>query len=173
MRALDAAEHARGGLARAGERADPLRLGVEGVLQVLERQRVGEHGPVAARQLAGRGAAREQHARRQRAGRREPAAQDVAAAVQRLGRLAHGAVAVDRGEVEVPDRGVVVESHDSSPTRRSAARTPSLVSGSSVVFSAGGSPPMSRIHAAWRASTETIVAALASVSGLRFAAWPL
>ena len=32
---------------------------------------------------------------------------------------------------------------------------------------------MSRIQAAWRASTDTIVAALASVSGLRFAAWPL
>ena len=59
------------------------------------------------------------------------------------------------------------------PVFRSALRTSPSVFGVSVASAAGSLPAIARIQAAWRASTETIVAAAASASGVRFPAWPL
>ena len=59
------------------------------------------------------------------------------------------------------------------PVLSSAALTASGDSAGSTASGAGFSPRMSRIHAAWRASTETIRSTALSASPLRFGTWTL
>ena len=153
------------------QRAQALGLGVEGVLEVLEGQRVGEHRAVARREL-GSGRGREG----QRADRGECAAEQRAPRGGRLGGLPDGAVAVDGREAasacDATPSGCEARHHPRSPWLCSSVRTSAAASGASVAPAAGGMPPMSRIHAACRASTETIAHATASRSGVRLVIWP-
>ena len=83
-------------------------------------------------------------------------------------RLGQGAVAVDGVEAQV-------EGHRyfTNPVR--AMRGLGLAGRDRLVGGRGAGflPTMSRIHDAWRASTETIRAASASASGVRLVAAPL
>lgn len=78
-------------------------------------------------------------------------------------------VAVERAEGQVVHRW----SPFTKPVRASAVMTARLDRGSSVGPVAGSLPAIARIHAACRASTETISAAGTSALAVRFVAWPL
>ena len=90
-------------------------------------------------------------------------------AVQAAERLGEGAVAVERLEAQV--------GHPRATSRTPCARArPGRASaeiGRSAARGAGVSPTMSRIHEAWRASTETIREASASAALVRLVAAPL
>ena len=82
--------------------------------------------------------------------------------------LAHGRFLRDRA-VAID----VTEPHFTYPLPLKVAITRLAVIGGSDACGAGTSPWMSRIHAAWRASTETILAAAARVALVRFGACEL
>ena len=168
MRALVAADGVGLLLELAAQHAIALDLGVEGRLQLLERQ-----GEVEDRVVA-RAARRRRGGRRaggqQRAAADERPAQELGAggAVQAPQGLGQGAVAVDGLEA-------LIDAHPyfTNPVRATAAWASLAEIGLSAAWGAGFSPTMSRIHDAWRASTETIRAASASASGVRLVAAPL
>ena len=60
-----------------------------------------------------------------------------------------------------------------TPRRRRAARASSSPIAGSDARGAGSCPASPRAQDAWRASTDTILAAWASVAGVMFVAWPL
>src|SRR5262249_23720825 len=86
------------------------------------------------------------------------------------------AVAVDVLEHE-GIRGFSVVGHGAHPWMKPVAltadRTCASVFDASNAAGAGGLPAMSRVPAAWRASTETIDAAAARIFLVTLAPWPL
>jgi hypothetical protein len=143
-----------------------LDLGVEDRLQLLEGQDEVEDRDVA-RILVLLGERRCREGREQRAAAHERAAQDVGprAALQPPERRDDDAVAVDALQPKV--------AHRTNPVRSTAARAAGAEIPSSRACGAGTSPAMSRIHAAWRASTEMIREASARVSSVMLGAAPL
>jgi hypothetical protein len=167
MRALDGTELPRNLGELPADRAQPLGLAVEGRLEVLERECVVE----------------DRHVRRG-GGTLSPvrngqSSQQPRAADGRLPQEAGPCVARDPVD-RLRDRAVPVELAEGqaghqprNPVWSTAAWTCAAVFGASVASGAGFLPAIARIQPACRASTETILAACASVGFVRFVAWPL
>ena len=102
---------------------------------------------------------------RREAGERRRAGHDEARAREAVVRLLERAVDV---ELVQPQLG-----HASTPSSRSSRRTRRSSYGTSTASGAGSPSRMLRIHAAWRASTETIRAAARNAPGVTAVAWPL
>src|SRR6185312_10378623 len=150
------------------QRADPLDLGVERRLEILERERVVQDRDVAlrlGRRVGGAGGGQPGRADQPR---RRQGAQDSAPRrrSERAERLGERAVAVE------PIEAVAHADPFTYPVRRMAAITRAAPSLGLAAVGAGSSPSRSRIQAACRASTETMVATAASDGLVRFAAWP-
>jgi len=168
VRPLVAADDPRQPGRLAGQRADPFDLGIERRLQVLERERVVQDGDVAPRLGRGVGGAGGGQPGRADQARRRQGAQHAQSRRRAEGaeRFGERAVAVEASEV------VAHADPFTYPVRRMAAITRAAPSAGLAAVGAGSSPSRSRIQAAWRASTETIVATAASDGLVRFAAWP-
>src|SRR6185437_13146127 len=153
----------------ARQRADPLDLRVKGGLQVLEGERVVQDGDVTAglaRGVGARGAGERGRGADQPGGREDAQHRAPGRGRERGQRLGQRAVAVETVEVVAHDVPFT------KPVRRMAASTRAAPSLGLAGVGAGSSPARSRIQAAWRASTDTMVATAASDGLVRLAAWP-